>query len=105
MDNMTQNTYTVKTEDGKTMTEQVTKNKDTNDIKRNLDGKHIKPSLDDKDILKPTTVSYVQGNGDMMQILILKQILNQLKEMNYYLRLQVKDDIDDKKVLEAINHG
>ena len=97
VDNKTVNTYTVSKNDGTKMVEQVIVNKDDKKVSRKLDNKDV--SVSDERMI------YQAGNAEIMNIILLKNILKQLIEMNYYLRLQVQDKIVDEKVKEAIKNG
>ena len=74
-------------EEGKAHTERVVKDKDTGEIKSHtVDGKEVEAPK------PPEKIRYVESNFEPMMILVLNQILNQLKEMNYYMSFLEKKD-------------
>lgn len=95
-----QTTYTATKKDGTKMVEKITKDKESGEItSHTVDGEEVEK----KPKKQPTVLQYSPSNAEFIQIKLLEMISNQLKEINYYLRLQVEDKIDDKKVEEEIN--
>jgi len=106
VDNKKTTTYTVTKEDGTKMVETVVKNKETGEVKHFVDGEEVKENgnVEKKESSSPL-VRYTVGNGELLQIKLLEMIVNQLKEINYYVRrlAEKSTDINDDKVREAIN--
>jgi len=69
-----------KDKEGKTHTERVVTDKETGKVKSHtVDGKPV------GEIPKPQQINYIGGNGEAILIHQNNQILNVLKEMNFYL--------------------
>lgn len=94
-------TYQGKDKDGKEITEQVTKNKDTGEITRKVDGQEVKEEPIEK---KPTIIQYQMGNGEFILVKQQEMMINQLKEMNFYLRKLAEKEglLDDNKLKEEL---
>jgi len=98
-------TYTVKKEDGTQMVEKIVQNKDTGEVKRFVDNEEVK--IEEAQEKKPVVVQYHPGNEGLINIKLMEMVINQLKEMNYYVRqlAEKSGDISDKKVKEAIENN
>ena len=115
VDNKKTTTYTVTKEDGTKMVETVVKNKETGEVKHFVDGEEVKAeeqesgNVEKKESPKKESssplVRYNVGNGELLQIKVLEMIVNQWKEINYYVRrlAEKSADKDGDKVRKAIN--
>lgn len=99
-------TYKVTDEEGKQHVEEVILNKDTGEVTRKLDGKEVEePKKQEEQKKQPAVLRYSPSNADFIMIKQLEMLINQQKEISYYLRKLAADKLDDEELLKELKDG